>query len=166
MFEGYEPEILDKEDDDGTMPGNVAALSSALVGHRIISAEQREVMTDWRTEEGLVLILDNGHQVVLQDSEDCCAFTYLRNFWADPSAVDHVIMGVGTTNGYETWHIYADFGDVLELNVDWSPGNPFYYGYGFDISVLEISKEQIDYELGYLSDDEREKISDLLHEQM
>jgi hypothetical protein len=54
-----------------------------------------------------------------------------------PERVDHIITGVGTTGGYTTWHIYADMGDVLELSVGWSSGNPFYYGYGFDISVVE-----------------------------
>lgn len=44
----------------------------------------------------------------------------------------------GTTDGYTTWHIYADFGDVMRLKVDWSPGNPFYYGYGFDIAVEPV----------------------------
>ena len=49
--------------------------------------------------------------------------------------MDHVILGVGTTDGYTTWHIYADFGDVMRLKVGWSCGNPFYYGYGFTIRV-------------------------------
>ena len=46
-----------------------------------------------------------------------------------------MILGVGTTDGYTTWHIFADMGDVLELTVVWSCGNPFYYGYGFTITV-------------------------------
>lgn len=37
--------------------------------------------------------------------------------------------------GFTKWHIYADMGDVMELDVEWSCGNPFYYGYGFDIVV-------------------------------
>jgi hypothetical protein len=49
--------------------------------------------------------------------------------------VEHAILGVGTTEGYTKWHIYADFGDVMQLDVGWSCGNPFYYGYGFDIAV-------------------------------
>ncbi len=47
-------------------------------------------------------------------------------------------MGVGTTNGYSTWHIYADWGDILELSVGWYAGNTGYYGYGFDINVVDI----------------------------
>ena len=51
--------------------------------------------------------------------------------------IEHVITGVGTTDGYSVWHIYADLGDVVELKVGWSSGNPFYYGYGFDIAVVD-----------------------------
>jgi hypothetical protein len=29
-------------------------------------------------------------------------------------------------------------GDVLELQVGWSPGNPFYYAYGFHIDVVPV----------------------------
>ena len=29
-------------------------------------------------------------------------------------------------------------GDVLNLKVGWSAGNPFYYGYGFDIVISRI----------------------------
>lgn len=144
MFEGYEPEILDEDFDNGTMPGNVAELTSALIGRKIVSADQKNVDVGWRSGVSLVLTLDNGHQVVLQDTDDCCAYTELKSFWADPSAVDHAIMGVGTTDGYSTWHIYADFGDVVELQVGWSSGNPFYYGYGFNIEVLEISDVDVE----------------------
>lgn len=109
------------------MPNNVAALTDAIIGHRILSATQ---------EDGrFVISLDNGDRVFLADTNDCCAFTWLEDFLLDPEAVDHAIMGVGTTDGYTTWHIYADFGDIMRLKVGWSPGNPFYYGYGFDIHV-------------------------------
>lgn len=30
----------------------------------------------------------------------------------------------------------AVVGDVMELEVGWSCGNPFYYGYGFSINVV------------------------------
>ena len=79
----------------------------------------------------------NGKRVTLADTNDCCAGTELRAFLLHPEMVDHVITGIGTTGGFTTWHIYADMGDVLELSVDWSAGNPFYYAYGFDISVIE-----------------------------
>ncbi len=69
---------------------------------------------------------------------DCCAYTELDSFLLNPELVDHMILGVGTTDYYTTWHIYADMGDVLKLNVKWSCGNPFYYGYGFNIQVRPI----------------------------
>lgn len=136
----YPVETLHEDDDDGTMPGNVDALARAVVGHRIVSAERREFgdRRYWRSSEALVLTLDDGTQVALRDTDDCCAYTDLRDFFLDPSAVDHVILGVGTTEQYTTWHIYADFGDVMRLEVGWSCGNPFYYGYGFDIEVVEL----------------------------
>lgn len=117
------------EEDDGTMPKNVALLGESVIGHRIVSAGKDEL------DGPLVLTLDNGTRVELRDTADCCAFTELKGFLAHPGMVDHAIVGVGTTEGYTRWHIYADFGDVLELRVGWSCGNPFYYAYGFDIAV-------------------------------
>jgi hypothetical protein len=140
----YAEETLHGDYDDGTMPANVAELRDAVVGHRIVSAEVGAPTTDrwgYTTSAALVLTLDNGKRVELLNSSDCCAYTELNSFLLDPDKVDHVILGVGTTDGYTTWHIYADMGDVLELSVGWSCGNPFYYGYGFDIQVRELADE-------------------------
>lgn len=126
----YAIETLGPDDDDGTMPDNVEELSRAVVGHRIVSAERT---ADW--DVPLVLTLDTGKRVTLRNTDDCCAYTVLSAFLLDPNGVDHIITGVGTTGGYTTWHIYADMGDVLTLSVEWSCGNPFYYGYGFNITV-------------------------------
>lgn len=137
----YPTEVLSDDYDNGTMPENVQELADAVVGHRIVSAQQGEVKAGyggWRTSTGLVLTLDDGTRVELADSDDCCAYTELREFLLHPDKVDHIITGVGTTDEYQTWHIYADMGDVLELTVDWSCGNPFYYGYGFDIRVIPV----------------------------
>ncbi len=132
----YPTEILDGDTDDGTMPENVADLANAVVGHRIISAEKRAAQDRYYgTECALILTLDNGKQVELVNTDDCCAHTELESFLLHPESVDHIITGIGTTDSYETWHIYADMGDILELKVGWSCGNPFYYGYGFDIRV-------------------------------
>lgn len=125
----YEIEELGPDDDDGTMVDSLSALSEQVVGHRIIAVDQEP--------RGLTLTLDNGKQVVMVEIDDCCAYTEVERFLLHPDRVDHVIMGVGTTEGYTKWHIYADLGDVLELTVGWSAGNPFYYGYGFDIVVKE-----------------------------
>jgi hypothetical protein len=76
--------------------------------------------------------------VFLVGTDDCCAYTELETFLLNVDKVDHIITGVGTTDGYTKWHIYCDFGDVLELTVGWSSGNPFYYGYGFAIIVEDV----------------------------
>lgn len=140
MSDRYPVETLGEDDDDGTMPENVAKLAESVVGHRIVSAEKStdEEGSYWRSSEALVLTLDDGRRVKLLDTSDCCAYTALEKFLLHPERIDHAITGVGTTEGYTKWHIYADMGDVLELDVGWSCGNPFYYAYGFDIVVESV----------------------------
>ena len=134
----YPTEELDEDSDCGVMPDNVHDLATEVVGRRIMSATKEEVPGKWwGTTTALVLTLDNGKRVALADTDDCCAFTALDSFFLDPGSVDHVILGVGTTGKYATWHIYADFGDIMRMEVGWSCGNPFYYGYGFDITVTD-----------------------------
>lgn len=141
----YEPEMLSPDDDDGTMVENVQTLADAVVGHRVTEVHQRaRVPNRWgdgSTDTGTVLVLDNGTKVGLRDTDDCCAYTELKSITQHLDRVNHVITGVGTTDGFTTWHIYADLGDVIELGVGWSCGNPFYYGYGFDISVVEMAAD-------------------------
>src|ERR1700722_8911262 len=112
----YEPETLDEDYDDGTMPENVDALRQAVVGHRIVSVEKGvEVPGRYYGKVGATVItLDSGKQARLVDTSDCCAFTELETFLLHPEMIDHEILGVGTTDGYTTWHIFADMGDVLE----------------------------------------------------
>lgn len=142
----YPEEVLnqDYEDDDGTMSENVFDLESAVIGHRIVKAEKAtRRWARWRGQsECLVITLDNGHEVQLANTSEWRAFTELEAFLLHPEMVDHIILGVGTTEQYSKWHIYADLGDILELTVGWSCGNPFYYGYGFDINVVEIGEEE------------------------
>lgn len=134
----YPVEELHPDYDDGTMPGNVEDLALNIIGRKIVSARREKLnRRTYSNEQSLILTLDNGKQVILEDSNDCCAYTELEDFFLDPASVDHVILGVGTTGDFTTWHIYADMGDVMRLNVGWSAGNPFYYGYGFWISVSE-----------------------------
>ncbi len=131
-------------EDDGTMPANVEELRQAVVGRRIVSAVHGTAKAEgrWSCEiedvSGFIIELDDGAKVIMQNSSDCCAYTELESFLLNPELVDHIITGVGTTDWYETWHIYADMGDVLNLKVGWSAGNPFYYGYGFEITVSRI----------------------------
>lgn len=145
----YPREIIPEDEDDGTIQENVEELANKVVGHRIISAEIKDdvkaLLPDPRwcvpsTDKGLVLTLDNGHQVVLANTSDCCAFTEIETFFLHPDSINHVILGVGTTDGVTVWHIYADFGDIMTLAVNWSCGNPFFYGYGFDIEVVELKE--------------------------
>lgn len=110
------------------MPDNVSELADAVIGHRIVAVEQVG-------GDGFIT-LDNGKRVILRDSGDCCAYTELEQFLLHPDKVDHMILGVGTTDNFTTWHVYADWGDVLELTVGWSAGSG-YYGYGFTITVEE-----------------------------
>lgn len=91
--------------------------------------------SEYGRPKGLVLTLDDGRRVILANSSECCAHTYLEKFLLHPERVDHAITGVASTNGYTKWHIFADLGDILELDVEWSAGNAFYYGYGFDIAI-------------------------------
>lgn len=135
----YPTETLDEEEDDGTMPANVADLGAHVIGHRIVSVEKDVPVPDdvarWGRSAGTRITLDSGKSVFLVDTDDCCAYTGLDSFLLHHDRIDHIITGVGTTDEYSKWHIFADMGDVLELEVGWSSGNPFYYGYGFDIFV-------------------------------
>ena len=143
LTDRYPEEKLGEEVDDGTMPASAQALRDQVIGRKIISVEQGTYEykhPSWGYQDrnrGLLLTLDNGKKVVLAETGDCCAYTEVNNFMLNVEHVDHVITGVGTTEEYTRWHIYADYGDMLQLEVGWSCGNPFYYGYGFDIAVIE-----------------------------
>lgn len=141
----YPEEILGEDDDDGTMVQSAQALREAVVGHKIVDAgyETLHIQSRWGGDyeaTDFTITLDNGTKVVLVPQGDWCAYTELTKFLLHADKVDHIITGVGTTDGYATWHIYADMGDVLELTVGWSCGNPFYYGYGFHIAVKEVGQ--------------------------
>jgi hypothetical protein len=137
----YEPEILDEWEDNGTMVESRCDLENALVGHKIVSVERGEATRKYYgTDAATIITLDNGKRVKLIGEADCCAFTEVQAFLLNPEMVGHLITGVGTTGEYTTWHIYADMGDILQLTVGWSCGNPFYYGYGFTIQVEDIDE--------------------------
>ena len=137
--ERYPIEVLDGDKDDGTIVENLATLGSHVIGHRITKAERQPSEDKYKRhgkQDALALTLDDGTQVELAATGDCCAHTSLDAFFLDPASVDHIITGVGSTDGYTVWHIYADWGDILRLELGWSCGNPGYYGYGFDINVV------------------------------
>lgn len=146
----YPVEELDPEYDDGTMPENVDELRKVIVGHKIVKAEVTELSEaefghfySYRGNDGLILTLDDGRRVALVDTDDCCAYTTLQSFLLHPEAVDHMVTNVATTDGYQTWHILADFGEIMKLEVGWSAGNPFYYGYGFHIRVSNVIEGEV-----------------------
>ena len=127
------------EPDDGDQfATNIKHLTETVVGHRIVSVGQAPNKYGLATT---VLTLDDGRKVEIADSYDCCAYTEVRAFLLHPEMVEHVITGVGTTDGLTSWHIYASMGDVLNLTVDWSEGSG-YYSYGFDICVVELEGER------------------------
>lgn len=130
----------DYPSDDGTMPNNVAELAKHVVGHRIVSVGPMngEPADPHRWElSGTRITLDNGKAVILRNTSDCCAYTELEKIIFNLPTMDHIITNVVADKGYETWHVLADYGEVLELTVAWSAGNPFYYGYGFNIEVIQ-----------------------------
>lgn len=134
----YPVETLGADDDDGTMPDNVEHFEREIVGQRIISVHAEKAPShQYGRGISTILTLSNGKRVKLTDTDDCCAFTYIDKFMLDPSAVDHIITSVETTGGFTKWHVLADMTELLVLDVEWSPGNPFYYGYGFYITVDE-----------------------------
>ena len=141
----YPREVLDENYDDGTMPASLDALGEAVIGHKIVEVRHGSFKPPkaWRPQTGLALLLDNGHIVWMAEEGDCCAYTavHVDTIIKHIDQIDHVITGVGTTEGYTQWHIYADLGDVLEFEVGWSCGNPFYYAYGFNITIFEPNQE-------------------------
>lgn len=154
----YPVEVLSPDVDDGTMPGNVTTLHEQVVGHRIVAASRMSIKetefeyvgggSDYAIERriALVLTLDDGRRVAVQDSSDCCAYTELNAFLINPEKVDHIITGVGTSDGYQRWHILADAGEIMQLDVNWSGGNLGYYSYGFNIKVSNVIEGDLAYD--------------------
>lgn len=130
---GYQ---TDDEYEISVMQDNVAELADAVVGHRIVKVEDYEGGSNYWDRSGTAITLDNGKKVIMRNTDDCCAYTELNNFLLNADLVDHLIMGVTSSDNFDTWHIYADMGDVLSLDVSWSSGNTGYYGFGFNIEVV------------------------------
>lgn len=129
------------EYENDIMSSNVDTLAEGVVGHKIVKAGwvERDLVGKnyyWYGSNQFEIELDNGTKVYLANTDDCCAYTDLNNFLLNADLVDHVIMGVDATGNFSTWHIYADMGDVLALDVSWSSGNTGYYGFGFHIEVV------------------------------
>lgn len=119
--------------ESGVMREGVTALGEAVIGRRIVNAEKRGY---WDA----VLTLDDGTEVTVHGDSDCCAYTQVESlkFLAD---VDNVITRVEVDEEFETWHVYAESVPVVTLDVAWSPGNPYYYGFGFEIRVANKKED-------------------------
>lgn len=142
MAERPEDDDYDAMYETEVMQGSVDALASSIIGQQIVTVERRKAepgedgYVPYGLSEETVFTLANGHQVILGDTDDCCAFTEVSSFdFLEKS--DNVITRVEVDEGFETWFIYADQVPVVHLGVSWSPGNPYYYGFGFSIRVKE-----------------------------
>lgn len=138
----YPNETLSDLDDDGTMPASRDALAASLIGHKIVAVKKGVGPAAYYGKaEGVAFLLDTGDLVWAAGESDCCAYTEIESIIPYLDKIEHVITGVGTTDEFNTWHIYADLGDVMELKVGWSCGNPFYYAYGLNVTVYSPEKQ-------------------------
>lgn len=117
--------------------GSVAdELAEVLVGRRIVSAEA--VPAKGWDGAYLLLTLDNGTQVEVQDTSDCCAYGEVSSFLLNPDSVDHVITSVTDRDDYTEFFVLADMVQVLKLDTSWSEGSG-YYSYGLNIKLRDKS---------------------------
>lgn len=131
----YLDDEYDEDCETEVMSGGVEELKKNVVGHRIVSVTREEVPdAGYGQSNRTRFVLDDGTSVLLYDTDDCCAFTEVESF-KFLEGVDNVITSVETDTGFEKWFIYADRVPVVEMDVSWSPGNPYYYGFGFQVTV-------------------------------
>lgn len=108
-------------------------LEEVIVGHKITSVTLVEGHLNT-----LQLTLDTGAAVEMIPITDCCAYGEVDAVIQRLPDLDHVITSVATDAGYESWHILADAGEVLGLDVAWSEGSG-YYAYGIEVVVKEVA---------------------------
>lgn len=126
---------IDEDYETGVMQGSVDELSAAVVGERIVSIDRPDTYTRGGNKE-TILTLSSGKRVRVVDTDDCCAFTEVESFKLLEEG-EHIVTRVEAEEGFTRWFIYADSIPVVEMGVEWSPGNPYYYGFGFSITVEE-----------------------------
>ena len=124
------------------MPANVAKLGEAVIGRRIVSAEKGEVAREYYgLSDGRILTLDYGTKVSLVDTADCCAYTDAGG--VPPAPRDGRSRDPwGGHNGrlHEVAHLRRPRRRAGASTSAGRAGNPFYYGYGFDIAVQPLSE--------------------------
>lgn len=109
-------------------------LAEVLVGRRIVSA--KSVPAKGWDDAYLLLTLDNGTQVEVQDTSDCCAYGEVSAFLLNPDSIDHVITSVTDRDNYTEFFVLADMVQVLKLDTSWSEGSG-YYSYGLNIKLRD-----------------------------
>lgn len=115
------------------MEGVAEELAEVLVGRRIVSAERARGRARYG-EPYLLLTLDNGSVVEVEDTSECCAYGEVSAFLLNPDSVDHVITAVTDRDDYTEFFVLADMVQVLKLDTSWSEGSG-YYNYGLNIRV-------------------------------
>jgi hypothetical protein len=134
MPEYYDPDYDEKYEAE-VMGSSVDELQNAVIGRRIVSVQKAKYpATVYGRGEGVELTLDDGTRVLVADTDDCCAYTQVEDF-KFLEGVENAITSVNADKDFNKWFIYAGNAPVLEMDVAWSPGNPYYYGFGFEIRV-------------------------------
>lgn len=134
-------EIEENDYSDATLDENIADLSKAVVGRRIVKAGNETLSNRYGYDyEEFVLTLDDGTRVCLTNGGDCCAYTELNSFFVAEDFPNHVITSVAAQDDYTRWFILAEGLPVVTMDVSWSEGSG-YYSYGFYITVKEIGEE-------------------------
>ena len=125
----------DEEYEASVMEGGAEELRNALIGRRIVAVTKGANPESGYGKSGRVTFtLDDGSTAHLDDTDDCCAFTCVDDL-KFLEGVENAITSVETTDNYEKWFIYAGGIPVVEMDASWSPGNPYYYGFGFYVTV-------------------------------
>lgn len=127
---------VDEKYEAEVMGGSAEEFAGAIVGSKIVSVTKEPFSKDYGRSEGLKFVLDNGNVVWLADTDDCCAFTEVEDFKFLGQG-EHAITSVTTEDNFQKWYVYAESTPVAEIDVAWSPGNPYYYGFGFEVKVVE-----------------------------
>ena len=112
---------------DDNMQESVDKLGDALVGKKIVSAEELH-------DGGVKWKLDDGKIVYMEAINNCCAGAGVDELRLNIANIDNVITSVIARDNYQEWTVLAAGIPVAELDVGWSEGTG-YYSYGFSVEV-------------------------------
>lgn len=142
------------EYDDGQQASIKDNLEAALVGRKVVDMlprktelfaltdleEAAEALNRTIPKGQLILVLDNGTLVRIEEQSDCCAWTSIDEVKRNLHLVDNVITSVNMSEDLCEFYILTDFGQAMHLSTSFSCGNPFYYAYGLTIEVLSVEE--------------------------